>query len=148
MESKEKLLWESHPFFWKYFYWLVLAYIFFTVVLIAAIWIWILWIIAVIAYVILLVPLMLQIYRWKRIHYRITDERVVIKTGILNIHERSIMILKIENFEVTRNLVDRIFNTGDITFFTEGESQEGALNDVPKISDVEKILTDLLGPPP
>ena len=57
------------------------------------------------------------------------------------------MIQKIENFEVVRTLIDRIFNTGDIIFLTEGESTEGALNDVPTINEVEKILTDLLGPP-
>jgi len=147
MESQEKILWESNPFFWKYFYWLVLAYIFFTIVLIAAIWLWILAIVALIAYVILLVPLVLQVYRWKRIHYRISDERVVIKTGILNISEKSIILQKIENFEVIRTLIDRLFNTGDIIFLTEGEGSEGALEDIPGITEVEKILTDLLGPP-
>ena len=147
METQEKILWQSHPFFWKYFYWLVLAHVFFLIVLIAAIWLWILALVAAIAFVILLIPLCMQIYRWKRIHYRISDERIVIKTGIFNIHEKSIMIQKIENFEVVRTLIDRLFNTGDIIFLTEGESTEGSLNDVPTINEVEKILTDLLGPP-
>ena len=141
-------MWESHPFFWKYFYWIVLCYIFFTIVLILAIWVWILWIISLIAYIILAIPLLMQFIRWKRIFYKITDERVVIRTGILNIHERSIIVQKIENFEVHRTLIDRIFNTGDINFFTEGEYHEGSLDDVPQISVVEDILTDLLTPPP
>ncbi len=145
MEGQEKILWESNPYPLKYFYWVILSYIFFTIVLILAIRVWILWIVAVIAYIILLVPLLIQFIRWKKIHYMITDERVVIRTGILNINERSIMINKIENFEVKRNIIDRILNTGDITLFTEGESQEGSLEDVPKITDVEHILTDLLG---
>lgn len=145
-ESSERILWESHPFAWKYFYWLILSYAFFTFLFIFNFWIPILWIVSLIAYVILAVPLLLQFIRWKRIHYKITDERVVIRTGILNIHERSILVQKIENFEVTRSLVDRIFNTGDISFFTEGEHQEGSLDDVPRISYVEDILTDLLGP--
>ena len=148
MEAQEKGLWESHPFFWKYFYWIVLCYVFFTIVLILAIWVWILWIISIIAYIILLVPLLMQFIRWKRIYYKITDERVVIRIGLLNIHERSIIVQKIENFEVHRTLIDRLLNTGDINFFTEGEHHEGSLDDVPKISVVENILTDLLTPPP
>ncbi|NVM52436.1 MAG: PH domain-containing protein [Candidatus Helarchaeota archaeon] len=129
----------------KYFYWLVLSYIFFTIILILAIWVWILWIVSVIAYGVLAIPLFIQFIRWKSIYYKITDERIVIRKGILNINERSIMVDKIENFEVKRNIIDRILNTGDIIFFTEGEKQEGALEDVPKIRTVEDIITDLLG---
>jgi len=145
MEEQEKSLWESHPLFLKYFWWIILSYIFFTIILILAIWVWILWIVSVIAYGLLCIPLLMQFIRWKRIYYKITDERVIIKLGILNIHEKSIMLDKIENFEVKRNLVDRLLNTGDIIFLTEGEATEGTLEDVPKIREVENILTDLLG---
>lgn len=64
--------------------------------------------------------------------------------GIFNVKETNIMVEKIENFEVHRTLVDRIFNTGDIMFLTEGEATEGGIYDVPKIRQVEKIITDLL----
>ncbi|MHA1263600.1 MAG: PH domain-containing protein [Candidatus Helarchaeota archaeon] len=145
MEAQEKVLWESHAFFWRYFFWLIFAYIFFTIVLIASILVWILWIIAVIAYGILAIPLILQFIKWKSLFYKITDERIIIRTGILNIHERSIILEKIENFEMKRTLIDRLFNTGDIILYTDGESAEGVLYDVPNILAVEQILTDLLG---
>lgn len=144
-EQQERTLWESHPFLWKYFYWLILLYILFTVALIAAIWIPILLIVSLIAYGVLAVPLILQFYRWYRIYYTITEKRVIVKIGIFNIDEKSIMVDKIEHFDVHRTLIDRILNTGDIVFHTEGElAPEASLHDVPKIRNVEDILTDLL----
>lgn len=145
MDDQEQSLWESHPFFWKYFYWLVILYLLFTIILIFAIWIPILLIVSLIAYGVLAFPLFLQFYRWKKIYYKITEKRVVIKIGIFNVNEKSIMIDKIEHFDVKRSLIDRIFNTGDIIFHTESETTpEAILGDVPRIRTVEEILTDLL----
>ncbi|MHA1276972.1 MAG: PH domain-containing protein [Candidatus Helarchaeota archaeon] len=144
MEEQESSLWESHPFFWKYFYWIVLAYFFFLIVLIAAIWIYIFIFVSLIAFVILAVPALLQYFRWYRIYYRITDKRVTIRIGIFKIDEKNIMVEKIENYWIERTLIDRLFDTGDIIFHTEGEAMEGDLKDVPRIHTVEKILTDLL----
>ena len=145
MEEQERSLWESHPFIWKYMYWIVLCYIFFTIVLIFAIWIYILAIVSLIAYAILAVPLLIQFYRWKRIFYRITEKRVIIRIGIFNINEKSVMIDKIENFQVERTIIDRILNTGDIVIYTEtGQQFDAVLYDVPKIRTVEEILTELL----
>ena len=144
-EQQERALWESHPFIWKYFYWIFLGYIFFTVLLIMAIWVNILVWVSLIAYAVLAVPLLLQFIRWKRIYYKVTEKRVVIKIGIFNISEKSLMIDKIEHFDVERTIADRIFNTGDIIFHTEGSpAPEASLYDVPKIRTVENILTDLL----
>ena len=142
--EQERVLWESHPFIWKYFYWLVLLYILFTITLIAAIWITILVVVSLIAYAVLAVPLLLQFIRWYKIYYKITEKRVIIRIGIFRIDEKNIMVEKIENFTIHRTIVDRIFNTGDIAFLTEGEETEGGLDDVPKIRKVEEILTDLI----
>ena len=116
--QEERALWESHPFIWKYFYWIFLGYILFTFMLIAAIWIPILVWVSLIAYAVLAIPLLMQFIRWKRIYYKITEKRVIVKIGIFNISEKSVMIDKIENFDVERTLADRIFNTGDIIFHT------------------------------
>ncbi|TFG04535.1 MAG: PH domain-containing protein [Promethearchaeota archaeon] len=145
MKSQEKTYWESHPFFWKFFYWIVLCYVVFLIVLVVSIWVTILFIVSLIAFAILAFPALLQFIRWKSIFYRITDERVFIRIGILNITERSILLDKIEHFQMIRTLIDRLFNTGDILFFTDGEKSEGTFYDVPKIRAVEGILTDLLG---
>ncbi|MHA1130620.1 MAG: PH domain-containing protein, partial [Candidatus Helarchaeota archaeon] len=90
------------------------------------------------------VPALLQYFRWYRIYYRITDKRVTIRIGIFKIDEKNIMVEKIENYWIERTLIDRLFDTGDIIFHTEGEAMEGDLKDVPRIHTVEKILTDLL----
>ncbi len=144
MEDQESSLWESHPFVWKYFYWIVLAYILFLLVLIAAIWVYIFVYVSLIAFAILAFPALIQFFRWYKIYYKITAKRVIIRVGIFRIDEKSIMVEKIENFTIHRTIIDRILNTGDITFFTEGEETEGGLNDVPKIRSVEKILADLI----
>ncbi len=145
MDAQEKVLWESHPFIWKFFYWILLLYIGFTVLLIAAIWVTILFVVSLIAYAILAVPLLLQFIRWKRVYYLITERRLIIRIGIFNITENSIVIDKIKNFQVQRTVIDRLLNTGDILIYTEeGQKFEAALYDVPKIRNVEEILTDLI----
>lgn len=145
VEDQEQSLWESHPFFWKYFYWLVILYVIFTIVLFLTITTGYLWLISIIAYIVLAIPTILQFIKWKRTYYKITEKRIIIRIGILSVHEKSVMVDKVENFEVVRGLIDRLFNTGDIIFHTEGESDpEGSLKDVPKIRSVEQIVTELL----
>lgn len=145
MEPEETALWEAHPFILKYIYWVLALYVCFGVIFILAIFVNLLVWVGIIGVIALLVPLLIQILRWKSIFYKISKKRIIIRYGLINLTTKNIMCDKIENFTVKRTIVDRIFNTGDIYIYTDQTGKaEGILTDIPKINHVEEILTELL----
>jgi uncharacterized membrane protein YdbT with pleckstrin-like domain len=78
--------------------------------------------------------------------YAITSERVVERTGIINIDQDSITWEKISNLSFKRNLFDRIFGIGTIEIWAVGglDEPEITLRKIPNFKKVLEVLNKLL----
>ena len=64
--------------------------------------------------------------------------RIVEKSGIINIEEDSIYWEKVSNYEVSQNLFDRILKVGTIKLWSVGGENEPEVV-IKKVSQVKKI---------
>ncbi|MFB6230909.1 MAG: PH domain-containing protein [Salinibacter sp.] len=77
--------------------------------------------------------------RYWRFSYRITPKQVVIQSGVLNRKNRSIPIERVQNIQIERNLVARLFGIAKVKIETAGSSgTEGSLEYVHR-SEARKI---------
>jgi len=74
----------------------------------------------------------------KRDKYAITSNRIVEKSGIINIEEDSIYWEKVSNYEVSQNLFDRILKVGTIKLWSVGGENEPEVV-IKKVSQIKKI---------
>lgn len=54
--------------------------------------------------------------------YKLTNEKLIIKTGIFTIHEEEIRLYRILDFTVEKNICERIFGVGKIELHTADRS--------------------------
>jgi len=153
-ENKEKLLWEDNPFYLNYFWWVIIlaildivgfvfAFIFGSVDQVFGIT---LLIVAAIAGIVIVILLIIQFVKWKSIHYSIYEDEVVLSRGIISKTKLSVQTDKIEFYQLTRTLVDRLWGTGNIKIYTgeEQEKAEAVLHDIDNVKKVEAILKEVL----
>lgn len=86
-----------------------------------------------------LAALPLIILRYERFRYWITEEELVIRSGVLKTQNRSIPIERIQNIEIVQRLLSRIFSTARINVVTAGSTgTEGVLEFV-SIEEAKRI---------
>ncbi len=79
------------------------------------------------------------ILRYERFRYWITDEELIIRSGVLKTQNRSIPIERIQNVEIVQRLLSRIFSTARVNVVTAGSAgTEGVLEYVSLI-EAERI---------
>lgn len=70
-------------------------------------------------------------------NYKITNERLIVETGLLTKRTKEIEWFRVKDISVKRNLIERIFNIGDITI-SSIDTQE-PIYVLRNIKDSEKI---------
>ena len=65
-----------------------------------------------------------QIFGYSRIHYQITNKRIIISFGLIGRDHKIIPFEQIKNASVEVGLIDKFFHTGSISFFS-GEISTG-----------------------
>ena len=147
-DAKHKLLWEDNPYYMKYFWFIILFFILDLIGLIISFALSILWLLIIcsVAGVILTIWFIIQLIRWKSIHYSIYQDEIIIKKGIISVVKLSILVDKIEFYKIRITLVDRLWRTGDVLIYTgeEDTAPEAVINDVSNIKNVEQIIKQIL----
>ncbi|MDO4183942.1 MAG: PH domain-containing protein [Rhodospirillales bacterium] len=62
--------------------------------------------------------------------YAVTNQRVYIRRGIINIHEKDIPLAKINDVQITRNLAQRFFGAGDVVIQVGNDESRICIEDV------------------
>ncbi len=81
---------------------------------------------------------------WRSISYKLTDQRIITKSGILRKNRNSIHYDKIQDIRVSQSLTERITSSGDIEVFGGHEHARIFLNDVPRPKEVEKMINSII----
>ena len=90
----------------------------------------------------------IEAVRWKKSSYRITDEQVEIKTGVLELKHRSVPRDRIRSVDISANPIHRFLGIATVKFGTghrASSSESSALSlDAVTIDEAESIRRELL----
>jgi len=75
------------------------------------------------------------------VRYIVTNERVIIRRGLLNVRLTSINLVNILDTKVEQRFYERLINTGTVYLFTANDSQntdENFIQNVPEIANIDE----------
>ncbi len=79
---------------------------------------------------------------YKNITYCVTNERIIIKQGLIANDIRSILLLEVDSLNLRAGVLDKICKTGDV--YVVGKTLSITFNDVVNPEEVYKTLNDTL----
>jgi uncharacterized membrane protein YdbT with pleckstrin-like domain len=77
---------------------------------------------------------------WRTTHYVITNERVLLQTGVFSRERRDIPLARVNDHSMSQKFIERLLGCGTLTIESAGERGQSVLTDIP---DVEKVQTTL-----
>jgi uncharacterized membrane protein YdbT with pleckstrin-like domain len=97
--------------------------------------------------VILVVAVLLVIWftllpylRWLTTRYILTDQRLVIRTGVIARHGRDVPLDRINDVSFSETLFERMLRSGTLVVESAGERGQINLKDVPRVEHVQREL--------
>ena len=81
---------------------------------------------------------------WRTTHYIITNERVLIRRGILRHMGRDIPLARINDVGFVLTLRDRLVRAGTLTIESAGEQGQERLTSVPRAERVQQTINRLI----
>ncbi len=90
--------------------------------------------------VLLVLSMVLDVVSWRRKKYQLTNQRVIVKKGLIRRKRSYIHYSKIQDIDVDQGIIDRIFSAGDIEIYGGHEHTNIILEDVPNPREVEDII--------
>ncbi|QIG80610.1 PH domain-containing protein [Stakelama tenebrarum] len=82
---------------------------------------------------------------WLRTTYRLTDEELVIDSGLLSRHRRAIPLQRIQDIGIEQNLVQRMFNLARVRMETGGGGADEALLDMVSLDEARRLRVVVRG---
>ncbi len=77
--------------------------------------------------------------------YMLTDEKLIIDTGILSRRQEEIRLYRITDFSVTQKLFQRLFGVGNIHISSSDNTQgEFTIFEIKKPYEVKELLSDMV----
>jgi uncharacterized membrane protein YdbT with pleckstrin-like domain len=105
-----------------------------------------------VAAALVLVFFVVPFLRWRTTLFVITDDRVVVRSGILTRTGRDIPLTRVNDITFTHNLLERLLRCGTLVVESAGERGQVELNDIPRVEQVQRTLYELVerasGAPP
>ena len=82
---------------------------------------------------------------WTFTKYGLSDDRLFIETGLLNLNENEVRLYRIMDVSLTRKLWQRLFGLGTITCHSSDKSMGTfEIKNIKNLYDISKISSDLL----
>lgn len=104
---------------------------------------WSVWIVVGLALVLAGWGSFLPFLRWWTSTFTLTNRRIVMEHGILTKVGHDLPLVRVNNVEYERGLVDRMLGCGTLTLTTAAD-EPLVLTDIPDITRVHQTMTDLL----
>lgn len=100
--------------------------------------------VAVVAVIIALIFAVVPFLRWFFTRYELTDQGIVIRTGILNRSVRTIPIGRINDASHSQRLVERVLGKGTLVVESGGERGQLVLKNLPEVDEWHKQIYALI----
>ncbi len=82
---------------------------------------------------------------WTFTVYTLTNEKLLVKTGFLNIHEEEVRLYRIMDLTLKRSLWQRMFGLGTVhCCAADKTTPEFDIKNIKNSNDVKEILSDLI----
>jgi uncharacterized membrane protein YdbT with pleckstrin-like domain len=81
---------------------------------------------------------------WRSTHFVFTNERVLLREGVLNRQQRDIPLTRVNDVSSSQSLTDRILGCGKLTVESAGERGQSVLTNIPKVVQVQKVVYELV----
>jgi len=95
---------------------------------------------AVVAMLLFVVPLL----RWRTTHFVVTNERVVMRSGILARQGRDVPLSRINDVSFSHTFLERLLGCGTLVVESAGERGQVTLTDIPRVEQVQRTVYDLV----
>ena len=74
-------------------------------------------------------------------YYTITNQRVIVKSGLIGKKQEEIELYKIQDYKVSQSISERLLNIGDLTIISSDSSAPTiVLNNIKNPNDVKEML--------
>jgi uncharacterized membrane protein YdbT with pleckstrin-like domain len=81
---------------------------------------------------------------WRTTHYVLTNERVILRTGVFSRTGRDIPLGRVNDVSFSHGVIDRMLGCGTLTIESAGERGQVALTDIPRVEKVQSTLYELV----
>ncbi len=92
----------------------------------------------------LLMWILWNILTWRSENYRLTNQRVMVKSGVIRKNSVYMHYNKIQDIIITQSIVERITNSGDIEIFGGHDRTSLILQDIPNPGEVENMINRMI----
>jgi uncharacterized membrane protein YdbT with pleckstrin-like domain len=93
---------------------------------------------------ILLLWILWNILQWRSENYTITNQRVMVKSGVIRKNSVYMHYNKIQDIIISQSIMERITNSGDIEIFGGHDRTSLILEDIPSPGDVENMINRMI----
>jgi uncharacterized membrane protein YdbT with pleckstrin-like domain len=94
--------------------------------------------VALVAFIVLLLDVIVEYVQWQTTRFAITNERVAYQSGIIRRRGVSIPLNRINNVNFSQSMIARLLNNGVVTIESAGETGDSVFENIP---DPEKVRT-------
>lgn len=106
-------------------------------------WMWVGLAAVVVIWIVLAVP---SFIRWMFTHYIITNERLIVRRGMLARHGKEIPLEVMNDATFTQTIWERLLRSGDLIIESAGEQGQSHFNDIPDPEGIQALIYRLREP--
>ena len=81
-----------------------------------------------------------QLLSWYAIRYTITNERIIIKKGIIRIKKTYMPFRSIQDIDLSQNIIEKLFNVGTVAAYSAYDNNDVKLANISEPREVEELL--------
>lgn len=93
--------------------------------------------------VVVLASLLLSVkrwYRWLFTKFIITNERLIVRRGLIARNSKEIPLERIDNISFSQTVGERIFRSGDLLLESAGEAGQSRYSDIPRPEETQALV--------
>jgi uncharacterized membrane protein YdbT with pleckstrin-like domain len=98
------------------------------------------WVIVAAAVILVVWFTVLPYLRWLTTHYVLTNDRIVIRDGVLARHGRDVPLDRVNDVSFSESIVERVLRSGTLVIESAGERGQISLTDVPGVERVQREI--------
>ena len=102
------------------------------------------WVVLAVAAVLLLGLVLVPVLRWRTTQFVVTNERVVMRSGILSRQGRDVPLGRVNDVSFSHTFFERLLGCGTLVVESAGERGQVTLTDVPRVERVQRTVYDLV----
>lgn len=87
-----------------------------------------------------LVMLLVHALQWSRVHFVVTNQRVIYRSGVIARNGIEIPVRKVNNVSFNQSFIERIVGAGDLVIESGGEDGQSLFSDIRDPEQVQNII--------